>query len=319
MGMCASACTPGDKQCAGLQPQQCSGGTWLDLGTACPYVCTLGACTGTCVPGATRCSDAVPQSCDATGAWQSGAACPYICSGGACTGSCVPGSKQCASDGLTPQTCSSTGTWQSGTACPYTCSAGACAGNCTPNATQPCSTSCGTTGQATCGTSATWGACAPPAEVCNLVDDNCDGLCDNVGGCRTGVDRSYDATTGEHFYTTSNSEASCCGFTVEALDYYYLYSAQQSGLVPFYRCALTSGFHLYTTSQTCEGASATNEGSMGWIASGPVCGSVPLYRLYNATNGDHFYTTSSAEESGAEAGGYVFEFIAGYVWTASEG
>ena len=89
--------------------------------------------------------------------------------------------------------------------------------------------------------------------------------------------------------------------------------------MPFYRCLLTNDFHFYTTSSTCEGAGATNEGSMGWIASGAVCGSVPLYRLYNAASGDHLYTTSSAEVTSAEAGGYTLEFTAGYVWTASEG
>jgi hypothetical protein len=160
----------------------------------------------------------------------------------------------------------------------------------------------------------------PPAEVCNLVDDDCDGRCDDVSGCRVGVDRSYDGTTGEHFYTTSDSEAACCGYTVETLDYYWLYGAQQSGLVPFYRCVLGNGFHFYTTSQSCEGASgAMNEGSLGWIASGAVCGSVPLYRLYNSASGDHLYTTSMSEVTTAEAGGYVLEFTAGWVWTASEG
>lgn len=319
-GQCEPACTPGTVQCAGLQPQTCSAGSaWQDTGTACPYVCTAGACTGSCVPGSTQCSGLIPQSCDASGAWQSGSACSFVCSAGSCTGVCVPSSTQCASDGVTPQTCSASGTWQNGAACPFTCSQGKCAGACTPNATQACSTSCGTTGTATCGASFAWGSCAPPPEICNLVDDDCNGLCDDVAGCRIGVDRSYDATTGEHFYTTSDTEAACCGFTVETLDYYYLYDAAQPGLVPFYRCVLTSGFHFDTTSSTCEGASATNEGSMGWIATGAVCGSVPLYRLYNAASGDHLYTISAAEVTAAEASGYTLEFTAGYVWTASEG
>jgi hypothetical protein len=184
---------------------------------------------------------------------------------------------------------------------------------------QPCSTSCGTTGTATCTGSFSWGPCAPPAEVCDLVDDDCNGRCDDVAGCRIGVDRSYNPSTGEHFYTTSDSEAACCGYMVETLDYYYLYSATQAGLVPFYRCALASGMHLYTTSSTCEGAAATNEGSLGWIATAATCGAVPLYRLYDGSNGDHFYTTSSSEAAAAEAGGYVLEFTAGYVWTAPQG
>lgn len=159
--------------------------------------------------------------------------------------------------------------------------------------------------------------CSPG--TCNFVDDGCSAQCDSVSSCWPHVDRSYDATTGEHFYTTSDTEAACCGFTVEDEPYYYLYSTQQTGLAPFYRCLLSSGFHFYTTSSTCEGSSgATNEGSMGFIATSATCGAVPLYRLYDATNGDHLYTTSSAEMTSAESGGYTFESIAGYVWTAPE-
>ena len=49
---------------------------------------------------------------------------------------------------------------------------------------------------------------------------------------------------------------------------------------------------------------------MGSIATGAVCGSVPLYRLYNPANGDHLYTISAAEVTSAEAGGYTLEFTA---------
>lgn len=159
--------------------------------------------------------------------------------------------------------------------------------------------------------------CSPG--MCAFVDNGCSVQCDTASLCWPHVDRSYDATTGEHFYTTSDTEAACCGFTVEDQPYYYLYSAQQSGLVPFYRCLLSTGFHFYTTDSSCEGsAGATNEGSMGYIATSAVCGAVPLYRLYDATNGDHLYTTSSAEMTSAESSGYAYESIAGYVWTAPE-
>ena len=186
-------------------------------------------------------------------------------------------------------------------------------GGCAAGSTESCTASCGTTGTATCAGGA-FGACVPPAEVCNLLDDDCNGACDDVLGCRVGVDRSDDASSGLHFYTTTDSEASCCGFTVETFDYYYLYAAAQPGLVPFYRCSTAAGSHLYTTDSGCEGN--TLEGSMGFIAtSADVCGSVPLFRLDDASSGDHFYTTSQAEASAATAGGgYVANGIAGYVW-----
>jgi hypothetical protein len=187
---------------------------------------------------------------------------------------------------------------------------------CTTGHTESCTTSCGSTGTSTCAAGA-WGSCAPPAEICNLVDDDCSGYCDDILGCRVGVDRAYDSTTGLHFYTTTDSEASCCGFSVETFDDFYLYATAQAGLVPFYRCRTATGSHLYTTSSSCEGA--TLEGTMGFIATSAVCGSVPLYRLDNATSGDHLYTTSMAEVTSAEGGGYTLSGTSGYVWSADCG
>lgn len=292
------------------------GASWLDAAEGAADSGAQGDDGGSCADGTGQCGGQQPQTC-IQGIWQSsGPPCPYVCSAGACTGSCAPGAQQCA--GTTPQTCTLTGAWQSGTACPYTCAAGVCAGSCSPSATEPCAT-CGATGTATCSAGYSWGACAPPAGLCSFVDQSCAATCDTLSACWVGVDRSYDASTGEHFYTTSNSEAACCGFTVEAYDYYFLYTAQQSGLTPFYRCLLASGFHFYTTSSTCEGAAgATNEGSLGWIATSASCGSVALYRLV-AANGDHLYTISSAEVSSAQASGYTLEGVAGYVWTTPEG
>lgn len=136
--------------------------------------------------------------------------------------------------------------------------------------------------------------------------------CDGVLGCRVGVDRSYDSTTGQHFYTTTDSEASCCGYAIEQQYAYYLYAAQQPGLVPFYRCRTAGGGHLYTTDMTCGGQ--TLEGSMGYIATSPACGAVPLYALHDATSGDNLYTTSAAESASAQSSGYTLTGTAGYVW-----
>ncbi len=154
-------------------------------------------------------------------------------------------------------------------------------------------------------------------EVCNLQDDDCDGVCDDLLGCRVGVDRSYDSTSGLHFYTTTDSESACCGYALEQHDAFYLYASAQTALVPLYRCVAASGGHLYTTDPGCEGE--TVEGAMGWIATGAACGATPLYRLYDASSGDHLYTTSSAEVTSAEAGGYVLQASPGYVWTADCG
>lgn len=47
---------------------------------------------------------------------------------------------------------------------------------CVAGSTQTCMTSCGTTGTQVCSnTTCTWSPCTPPAEACNLTDDDCDG------------------------------------------------------------------------------------------------------------------------------------------------
>ncbi|GAC1523009.1 MAG: hypothetical protein NVS3B10_23110 [Polyangiales bacterium] len=185
------------------------------------------------------------------------------------------------------------------------------------SAPRTCPTTCGTKGTQICTDACALGACTPPAEVCNLIDDDCNGRCDDVAGCRISVSRSYNATSGEHFYTTNPVEAACCGFTVEYASYFYLYVASQPGLVQLFRC-VASGTHFYTTDPACEGT--TIEGPMGWIATSATCGAVPLYRLVNVTSSAHFYTIDSAERDSAVASGaFRYELIAGYVWTAPTG
>ena len=52
---------------------------------------------------------------------------------------------------------------------------------------------------------------------------------------------------------------------------------------------------------------------LGHIATEPLCGGVPLYRMYG--DGDHFYTTSAEERDNAVAMfGYTFEAQVGFVW-----
>ncbi len=159
-------------------------------------------------------------------------------------------------------------------------------------------------------------ACKPGApELCNLLDDNCDGQCDEggVAGCRQPVHRASSPTLG-HFYTLDLAEASSGDFTLEFNNYFFMYAQQLPGLVPFYRCLKGDGRRFYTTSGTCEGAGPV-EGVLGHIGTEPVCGTVPLYRLYG--NGDHFYTTSDAERDNAVAMyGYLFEAQVGFVWPA---
>ena len=152
-GTCAMACSPGDKQCSGLDAQTCdASGVWQTT-ASCPYLCDAGSCTGECTPDGKQCSGLDVQTCDASGVWQTTASCPYLCDAGNCTG-CAPGTKQCA--GNIPQTCGADKHWQSGASCSGTtpfCSGGTCSMN-------PPSCQAGTTGAgANCGPSSNESCC----------------------------------------------------------------------------------------------------------------------------------------------------------------
>ena len=176
-----------------------------------------------------------------------------------------------------------------------------------------CATSCGTTGTLDCAD-----VCAPvcraPADVCNAIDDDCDGTCDQgaLPGCRRPVHRSNGPNG--HFYTISAEEAACCGMTVEALGFFHVYVADPGGLSSLFRCIDGTGHHFYTTSTSCDDAGAL-EGSLGFVARDPRCGAVALHRLRHAS-GDHFYTVSDAERDYAVTLGYAYVGIAAYVWLA---
>ena len=150
-------------------------------------------------------------------------------------------------------------------------------------------------------------------ELCNLFDDDCDGLCDeDAPACRQGVHRAYSPTLG-HLYTLDQAEASSGDFNLEFANFFYLYAAPQPGLAPLYRCLLGNGKRFYTSSESCEGA-GENEGALGYLSGDPLCGGVSLYRLYKPGAG-HFYTTSASERDNAVDNlGYTFESTVGHVW-----
>lgn len=173
-----------------------------------------------------------------------------------------------------------------------------------------CTTACGSTGALACD-DACAPVCAPPAESCNLADDDCDGACEtDLPGCRRGVHRSNGPSG--HFYTIDAGEAACCGMTVEALDFYFVYAGALDHLQPFFRCITASGHHFYTTDTACDMLGGY-ESTIGFVARDARCGATPLHRLRHAS-GDHFYTHSDAERDSAISIGYTYVGIAAYVW-----
>ena len=210
---------------------------------------------------------------------------------------------------------------QCGVSCVIPHASPACSGNaCAIASCEPGWTDCDGDPQNGCELQGPGDACVPMCkpgqpEACNLLDDNCDGQCDEGGvpGCRQPVHRASSPTLG-HFYTLDANEAMSGDFTPEFLNYFHMHVAAAPGLVPLYRCLKGDGRRFYTTSDTCEGAGPV-EGILGYLGTQAVCGAVPLYRLYG--KGDHFYTTSDAERDNAVAMyGYLFESQVGFVWPA---
>ncbi len=251
-----------------------------------------------------------------------------------CEAPAVACGQQCAVLDSDPANCGECGISCVGPMSEASCEAGTCAlGTCelgfadcdgTPdngcehaidcNAGNACATSCGSTGTLGCADPCT-PSCAPPAEACNALDENCDGVCDEgpLPGCRIGIHRATGAIG--HFYTNSVAEVDGNGFTMEAQDFFFVYPNAVDGLAPMFRCIKGGGRRFLTSSTDCE-ATGGPELTLGFMSPDERCGSIPLYRVYAPASDDHFYTTSLAERDNAIAMyGYQDQGITGYVFT----
>jgi len=80
---------------------------------------------------------------------------------------------------------------------------------CETGGTRACATTCRTAGQEACGGDCAWsGACVPPAELCNGVDDDCDTACDNGFPCCAGSIEPCGTSCGS---TGSRACSAMCG------------------------------------------------------------------------------------------------------------
>jgi len=156
---------------------------------------------------------------------------------------------------------------------------------------------------------ATGSTCARPAEACI---DRCD------EGGRAPVTRFVDPAR-RTTLTTTPSTPPCCGDqSVAARDVFSISPTPRPDLMPLYICRATDGATLYSLRESCEGYHF-RDGILGYIVSSATpgrCGTVPLYRLYNPSTADRFYTTREDERDRLAGSGYRLEQIAGYVWPA---
>lgn len=251
-----------------------------------PLDCRADACDG-------RCTDVGfdPFNCGECGITCVVPNAEPACTFGTCgLGACDPGWADCDGDPA------------NGCELDTTCAAGS-----------PCGTTCGSVGTLDC-TDVCEPTCMPPEEVCNLADDDCDGACDeDVDGCRRRVYRATGSLG--HLYGLDASEAVLYEQTVEASRYFWLLTTPAPGASPLYRCDKGGGRRFLTRSSRCEGLDQPPELLMGYVADGPTCGAVPLYRLFSGAQSDHLYTLSEDERDQAARQGYRPEGIVGWVFT----
>jgi hypothetical protein len=142
------------------------------------------------------------------------------------------------------------------------------------------------------------------------------------------IHRFYHGGASDHFYSTNIGEGGPHGYASEGVGF-QLAAQQTPGLVPVYRY-WKSDFkdHFYTTNAgeigvVTQGMSGkfgyVCEGILGYISPNSIPGTIPVYRYWNESVHDHFYTTNASEIGTVVNGavgknGYACEGVLGYAY-----
>lgn len=146
----------------------------------------------------------------------------------------------------------------------------------------------------------------------------------------TPVYRLYNPNTGDHFYTTSESEKISLEkilktpIVSEGIAFYsYSDGSAEKESFPVYKFYNSNGdFYFYTSSDTKNNQLSVNSKTIAFYAS-PTAqnGALPVYDFY-ITNNKHFYTISEAEKDGivkTPNSSYKLEGIAFYSYSYPQG
>ena len=249
--------------------------------------CTLDRCGVECVDLNTD-----PNNCGG---------CGWTCVLESAEATCVDGA--CAIDSCLPNSFDEDGLVGTGCESYSACSTGA-----------PCLTTCGSEGEVRC--EGDEELCAPPMERCDLVDNDCDGSCDETEsgpqGCRVGIHRGYG--NGLHLFTSDLGRFASRGFSVESENYFYLYQDEIPNGRPVFFCETGDQKPFLSTMTDC-GIGRAPLSTLGFWIPSPECGAQPLYHLTQAPSGNNFYTVNAGERDNAvNQLGYEDQGVIGYIW-----
>ncbi|KAJ3722107.1 hypothetical protein DFJ43DRAFT_1042271 [Lentinula guzmanii] len=142
--------------------------------------------------------------------------------------------------------------------------------------------------------------------------------------------RAFSSSLQDHFYTTNVSEMNNVAlsggvYTFEG-EAAFLWSTPQPGTIPLFRLYnQNSTDHFYTISSDelpemntlgWTNDTAPNQ-TAGYVYPYSTCGAAPLYRLFDPSAMDHFYTMDFVEAQNAVEAGYQDQGIAGYAMLPS--
>lgn len=139
--------------------------------------------------------------------------------------------------------------------------------------------------------------------------------------------RTFNPSTGDHFYTTSHNEAQdSAKYGYHSEDWMgYIHRSSKENTQPLFRLFNPIlGDHFYTINENERNIALSqhgyqNEGVVGYVEKQRSLGTHPLLRLYNPTTHDHFYVMDYLGMGASEAQmavakyGYVMEGVMGYI------
>ncbi|GAV99881.1 protein [Lentinula edodes] len=142
--------------------------------------------------------------------------------------------------------------------------------------------------------------------------------------------RAYSSRLKDHFYTTNvsemNNNALAGGVYAFEGESAFIWATPQTGTVPLFRLYnQNSTDHFYTMSSDelpeMMSLGWTNDTALnqtaGYVYPYSTCGAAPIYRLFNPSTIDHFYTMDVAESQNAVQVGYQDQGIAGFAILSS--